>query len=116
MENTIILFVCSPKILHEHCFCFLLRLLQVPRETENNAYAKFGGTGKDYYGIFQSGLYERTSFVTIATYWVPDLPDIEGFAGHVWPSILIFTNDPVFKNINMLDGVCGLVKYFSGLR
>ena len=29
----------------------------VPRETANNAYAKFGGTNKEYYGIFQSGLY-----------------------------------------------------------
>ena len=28
----------------------------VPRENKNNAYAKFGGTNKEYYGIFQSGL------------------------------------------------------------
>ena len=27
----------------------------VPRENKNNAYAKFGGTNKEYYGIFQSG-------------------------------------------------------------
>ena len=52
-HNTLCL---SPQILHEHCFCFLLGPLKVPRETENNAYAKFGGTDKDYYGIFQSGL------------------------------------------------------------
>ena len=25
----------------------------------------------------------------MATYWVPDLPDIKGFAGHLWHSILI---------------------------
>ena len=31
------LFVGHPKILHKHCFQFL------PRETEDNAYAKFGG-------------------------------------------------------------------------
>ena len=24
----------------------------VPRENKNNAYAKFGGTNKEYYGIF----------------------------------------------------------------
>ena len=29
----------------------------VLRENQNNAYAKFGGTNKEYYGIFRSGLY-----------------------------------------------------------
>ena len=28
----------------------------VPRENKNNAYANFGGTNKEYYGIFRSGL------------------------------------------------------------
>ena len=28
----------------------------VPKENKNNAYAKFGGTNKEYYGIFQGGL------------------------------------------------------------
>ena len=28
----------------------------VPKENENNAYAKFVGTNKEYYGIFRSGL------------------------------------------------------------
>ena len=28
----------------------------VPRENKNNAHAKFGGSNKDYYGIFRSGL------------------------------------------------------------
>ena len=36
------LFVCHPKILHKYCFQFLLRVKMAPRETENNAYAKFG--------------------------------------------------------------------------
>ena len=31
----------------------------VPRENKNNAYAKFGGTNKEYYGIFRSGLLIR---------------------------------------------------------
>ena len=35
------LFVCHPKILHEHCPQFLLGVKMAPRETENNAYAKF---------------------------------------------------------------------------
>ena len=29
----------------------------VPRENKNNAYAKFWRTNKEYYGIFESGLY-----------------------------------------------------------
>ena len=37
------LFVCHPKILHKHCFQFLLGVKMAPRETENNAYAKFWG-------------------------------------------------------------------------
>ena len=30
----------------------------VLRENKNNAYAKLGGTNKEYYGIFRSGLFE----------------------------------------------------------
>ena len=37
------LFVFHHKILHKHCLQFLLGVKMVPRETENNAYAKFGG-------------------------------------------------------------------------
>ena len=40
-QNTIILFVCPAKILHKHFFYFLLGVIMVPRETGNNAYAKF---------------------------------------------------------------------------
>ena len=35
------LFDCRPKILHKHCLQFLLGVKMAPRETENNAYAKF---------------------------------------------------------------------------
>ena len=28
----------------------------VPKENKNNAYAKFGGTNEEYYGIFRNGL------------------------------------------------------------
>ena len=31
-----------------------------PRENKNNAYAKFGGTNKEYYGIFRTGLLNNT--------------------------------------------------------
>ena len=45
IKNTIILFVCPPKILHKHCFYFLLGLTIVSRQTAagNNAYAEFLG-------------------------------------------------------------------------
>ena len=42
----------------------------VPRENENNAYAKFWRTSKQYYGIFESGPYkphfDRQQFKTTA--------------------------------------------------
>ena len=37
------LFVCHREILREHCLQFLLGVKMAPRETENNAYAKFWG-------------------------------------------------------------------------
>ena len=37
------LFVCGPKILHKQCLQFLLGIKMAPRETENDAYAKFWG-------------------------------------------------------------------------
>ena len=46
IKNTIILFVCPSKILHEHCFQFLLGSLLVPRENKNNTYAKFSVEGQ----------------------------------------------------------------------
>ena len=45
------LFVCPLKILHKHCLQFLLGVKMAPRETENNAYAKFGVTNKEHYGM-----------------------------------------------------------------
>ena len=62
----------------------------------------------------------HTSFVTMATYWVPDLPDFKGFPGYLWCSILIFANVASSawscKHVNMLGWVCDLVKCFSSLR
>ena len=57
-HNTLCL---SPQMLHKHCFQFLLGLTMVPRENKNNAYAKFGGTNKEYYGIFWNGQFDSIS-------------------------------------------------------
>ena len=53
------LYVCHPKILHKHCLQFLFPVKMAPRETENNAYAKFGGNKQRalwYVLVFQSGV------------------------------------------------------------
>ena len=54
------LFVCHPQILHKRCLLFPLRVEIAPRETENNAYAKFWGDQQRalsnvMHGIFWSG-------------------------------------------------------------
>ena len=54
-HNTLCL---SPQILHKHCFQFLLGITMIRRENKNNAYEKFGGTNKEYYGILRTGLLE----------------------------------------------------------
>ena len=61
-HNTLCL---SPQILHKHCLKFLLGLTVVRIENKNNAYAKFGGTNKEYYCIFRTGLW--------ASFWKPQL-------------------------------------------
>ena len=53
-HNTLCL---SSKIYHKHCLESLLGLTMVPREIENNAYVKFWKTNKEYYGIFENGLF-----------------------------------------------------------
>ena len=55
------LFICHPQILHKHCLQFLLGVKMAPRETENNAYAKFLG-GKQralWYVMVFSGVVNR---------------------------------------------------------
>ena len=44
-----------PKILHKHCFQFLLGRLYVPRETENNADEKFLGGKQSVLWVCGSG-------------------------------------------------------------
>ena len=36
--------------------------------------------------------YELNSFVTMAAYWLPDLPSIKGSSSPLWHSILILAN------------------------
>ena len=45
-----------PRILHNLCFSYLLGITAVPREIENNAYAKFWGANKMHYGRCASGV------------------------------------------------------------
>ena len=72
-HNTICLL---SKFLHKHCFHFLMGPTMVPRENKNNACAKFWRTNKEYYGIFESGLFckaclnvlaSKTNIITIFT-------------------------------------------------
>ena len=60
-DNTMILFVSSPKFCISIVFVFSWdHCKSQERETGNNACAKFVGTDKDYYGIFRSGLSSLT--------------------------------------------------------
>ena len=49
--------------------------------------------------------FEIINYVTMATYWVPDLPNVSGFSGFFWGPILIFFGDAFFarssKHINV---------------
>ena len=47
----------SLKILHKHCLQFLLGLTIVPREIVKNAYVKFWGANKVYYGQLENSKY-----------------------------------------------------------
>ena len=53
------------------------------------------------------------SFLIMATLWVPDLPEIKGFAVHPWHSILITANGTSYA---WSSQVCGLLKCFSSLK
>ena len=54
-------FVCHPKILHKHCLQFLLGVKMAPKETVNNASAKFWGDKQRAlcYVIVFSGTFSR---------------------------------------------------------
>ena len=61
------------KKLHNRCLSFLLGIAAVPREIENNAYAKFGGSGggrvanKVHYGRCASGVFPNCKTLTFKT-------------------------------------------------
>ena len=46
-----------PKILHIHCFQFLLGITVVPREIQDDDYAKLWGVNKMHYGLCANGEY-----------------------------------------------------------
>ena len=64
------LFVCYLKILHKHFLQFLVGVKMAPRETENNAYAKFWGDKQRalWYVMVFSGVVNSC-----------DLYDVDGF-------------------------------------
>ena len=47
-----------PIILHNHCFQFPLGITVIPRETEDNGYAKFWGINRVHYGLGENGQYQ----------------------------------------------------------
>ena len=61
------LFVCGPKILHKQCLQFLLGIKMAPRETENDAYAKFWGDKQTalWYVMEFSGVVNLSAFPKI---------------------------------------------------
>ena len=73
-ENTITYhnaLFCHPKILHKHCLQFLLGVKMAPRETENNAYAKFWGDKQRalwYVMVFLEWSIKVHSSLTLITY------------------------------------------------
>ena len=83
-KHTIILFLALPKFLRKHCFKFLLGRLLVPREIENNAYAKFWRDSKEYCGIFEKGLFIgaiKFQFISnfVRLFKPFNVPDTQGF-------------------------------------
>ena len=66
--------ICTSPIIHfvsrqTFCITFLLGITVVPREIEDNAYAKFGGANKVYYRDVQVAnvCYKKSSNVEMST-------------------------------------------------
>ena len=53
-----------PKILHNHCFRFLLGITVVPREIEENGYAHFWGVHKVHYGLCESSEFRKMTYAS----------------------------------------------------
>ena len=58
-----------PTILHNLCCSFLLGITAVPRENENNAYAKFWGANKVHCGRCASGEFQDMLQVDLTSFW-----------------------------------------------
>ena len=54
----------AAQILLNLCFSFFLGIIAVPKQIENNAYAKFWGANKVHYGKCGSGIHGAKS-----TFW-----------------------------------------------
>ena len=52
-----IMHLICPQILRNLCFSFLLGIKAIPREIENNSYAKFSWANKVHYGKCGNGVY-----------------------------------------------------------
>ena len=57
-----------PKNLRNHCFQFLLSITVVPREIEDNGYAKFWVLNKIHYGLCENGELSRFSIILFEEY------------------------------------------------
>ena len=49
-----------PQILHNHCFQSLLDITVVPREIQDDGYAKLWGVNKVHYGLCENGEWVNT--------------------------------------------------------
>jgi len=84
-----------------------------------NCLAQFESEMSDswQYNSTRAPQYEPNIFVTVATYWVPDLPDINDFSAHPLNFKLIFANGAQSawpsKQINMSGWVHGLLLSFN---
>ena len=78
-EHTIMLFVYDPKILHKHFLWFLLGVKIPPRETENNAYAKYWGDKQRalWYVLIFSGVVNSNYnlFKIFLRFWLAQIPE-----------------------------------------
>ena len=70
--------------------------------------------------VSENVLSHLKTYLTMETYWVPDLPNIKSIPGHFRRCIFIFTNGASFvwssRHINLLAPVCGPVWRFSSWK
>ena len=55
IKNTIILFDCPSNILYKNCFQFSWDHCKCQEKIKTMLMPNFGGTNKEYYGIFDTG-------------------------------------------------------------